>query len=58
LTDIEKKSFDCLNKEPIHIEEIINKTDIPAGKVNAALVSMRLKGIVKQLPGDYFLKKI
>ena len=58
LTDIEKKSFDCLDKEPIHIEEIINKTDIPAGKINAALVSMRLKGIVKQLPGDYFLKKI
>ena len=57
LTDIEKKSFDCLNKEPIHIEEIINKTDIPAGKVNAALVSMRLKGIIKQLPGNYFVKK-
>jgi DNA processing protein len=57
LTDIEKKSFNCLNKEPVHIEQIISQTEIPAGKVNAALVSLRLKGIIKQLPGNYFVKK-
>jgi len=60
LTDIEKKIFDCLgslDSEPVHIEEIISQTEIAAGKVNAALVSMRLKGIVKQLPGGYFVKR-
>jgi DNA processing protein len=57
LTDIEKKIFDCLDSEPVHIEEIISQTEISAGKVNAALVSMRLKGIVKQLPGNYFCRK-
>jgi DNA processing protein len=57
LTDIEKKIFECLDGEPVHIEQIISQTEIPAGKVNAALVSMRLKGIVKQLPGDYFCRK-
>jgi DNA processing protein len=57
LTDIEKKIFDCLDGEPVHIEQIISQTEIAAGKVNAALVSMRLKGIVRQLPSDYFVKK-
>jgi DNA processing protein len=57
LTEAEKKIFDCLDTEPVHIEQIINQTDIAAGKANAALVSLRLKGIAKQLPGAYFVKK-
>ncbi|MCX5632801.1 MAG: DNA-processing protein DprA [Phycisphaerae bacterium] len=57
LTEIEKKVFDCLDKEPVHIEQIISQSGLAAGKVNAALVSLRLKGIVKQLPGNYFVRK-
>jgi DNA processing protein len=58
LTDTEKAIFECLDSEPIHIEQIISQTSLAAGKVNAVLVSMRLKGIVKQLPGNYFVKRI
>ncbi|MGB8227382.1 MAG: DNA-processing protein DprA, partial [Sedimentisphaerales bacterium] len=58
LTEIEKKVFVCLDTEPVHIEQIISRSGLAAGKTGAALVSLRLKGIVKQLPGDYFLKKI
>jgi DNA processing protein len=57
LTEIEKKIFDCLDSEPVHIEQIISQTGLAAGKVNAALVSLRLKGIAKQLPAGYFVKK-
>ena len=57
LTEIEKKVFDCLDSEPVHIEQIITQSGLAAGKVNAALVSLRLKGIVKQLPGDYFVAR-
>jgi DNA processing protein len=57
LTDIERKIFGCLDTEPVHIEQIITQTGLAAGKVNAALVSLRLKGIIKQLPGDYFVKR-
>ena len=57
LTEIEKKVFDCLDSEPAHIEQIIIQSGLAAGKVNAALVSLRLKGIVKQLPGNYFVAK-
>jgi len=57
LTDDERKIFDCLNGEPVHIEQVISDTGISAGKVNASLVSLRLKGIVKHLPGNFFVKK-
>jgi DNA processing protein len=57
LSEIEKRIFDCLDAEPVHIEQVISQTSLAAGKVNAALVSLRLKGIVKQLPGDHFVKK-
>jgi DNA processing protein len=58
LTETERKILDCLDGENVHIEEIISKTQFAAGKVSATLVSMRLKGLVKQFPGNYYAKKI
>ena len=57
LSGHEKTIFECLSKEPLHIEQIINDTDLAAGSVNAALVSLRLKGLIKQLPGSMFVRK-
>jgi DNA processing protein len=57
LTKEEQKIMDCLDSEPIHVEELIAKSELPAGKVNASLISMRLKGIIKQFPGNYFSKR-
>jgi len=56
LSGDERKIYDCLDKEPVHIEQIIAETDLPAGSVNAALISLRLKGLIKQLPGSLFAK--
>jgi DNA processing protein len=53
----ERFVYDCLNKEPTHIEMIISQGDLSAGDVNAALVSLQLKGLIKQLPGSLFLRK-
>ncbi len=53
----EKTIYECLNKEPQHIEQIIDDTDLAAGSVNAGLVSLRLKGLIKQLPGSLFVKR-
>ncbi len=52
----ERKIHDRLNKEPVHVEQIIAETELPAGSVNAALISLRLKGLIKQLPGSLFVK--
>jgi DNA processing protein len=56
LSSDEKVIYDCLSKEPMHIEQIIANTTVSAGSVNASLISLRLKGVVKQMPGNMFVK--
>jgi DNA processing protein len=52
----EKAVYDALGKEPLHADEIIAETALPPGTVHAAVVSLRLKGLIKQLPGNLFCK--
>lgn len=52
----EKTIYDCLSKEPLHIEQIIAGTNLPPGGINAGLISLRLKGLIRQLPGSLFLR--
>jgi DNA processing protein len=57
LSDGERMIYDCLSKEPLHIEDIIAESDLSPGSINAGLVSLQLKGLVKQLPGSLFIRK-
>jgi len=57
LSDDEKTIYGCLNKEPLHVEQIITDTNLAAGDINAGLVSLRLKGLIRQLPGNLFLRR-
>lgn len=53
----EKTIYDTLGSGEMHCDQIINECDLPAGKVNASLMALRLKGIIKQLPGNFFKQK-
>lgn len=57
LSEDEKTIYNYLGKEPSHIDQIIAATNLTAGNISAGLVSLRLKGLIKQLPGSLFLKK-
>jgi DNA processing protein len=57
LTNDEKTILSNLDKEPTHIEQIISQASLSAGSVNAGLISLRLKGLIKQLPGSLFVKR-
>jgi DNA processing protein len=56
LSTDEQTIYDCLGKEPLHIEQIIADTNLMAGSVNAGLISLRLKGLIKQLPGGLYVR--
>jgi DNA processing protein len=56
LSEAEKKIYACLSKEPLHVDQIISATNMAAGAVNAGLISLRLKGLLKQLPGGSFTR--
>jgi len=53
----EQTIHNCLDKEPKHVEQIIADAELTPGGVSAALISLRLKGLIKQLPGSMFVKR-
>jgi DNA processing protein len=48
---IEAQLFGTLGREPLHIDEIRARTDLPIEQVTATLALMELKGMVRQVGG-------
>jgi len=57
LSDSEKTIYNCLGAEPLHLDELISQADLPPGGINAALISLRLKGLIRHLPGSHFCRR-
>ncbi len=53
----EKQVHESLSKDALHADQIISETGLSPGAVNAALVSLQLKGLIKQLPGNCFTRR-
>ena len=56
LTDDEKLIFDTLDAYPIHIDELVRRTEIDAGRLSSLLMQLELKGLVSQAPGKMFTR--
>ena len=54
----EAKVFDNLTYEPQHIDKLQEVLGIPVARLSGILLSLELKGIVKQLPGRHFVKNV
>jgi DNA processing protein len=52
---VEAQLFEALGPEPLHIDEIRTRTEIPIEKVTATLALMELKGMVRQVGGMQFV---
>lgn len=57
LTEAEEAILGHLNSEPVHVEELIESKQLSAAKVHSAVISLQLKGLVKQLPGNMLVKR-
>jgi len=49
--ETEARLMDVLGHEPLHMDEIRNRTDLPIERVSATLAMMELKGLVRQVGG-------
>ena len=56
LNDNESAIFATLGKSPLHIEQIIADTGLKAGQINAGLISLRLKGLIKPQAGSFYVR--
>jgi len=57
LTQEESLVFTCITNQPKHIDGIMAECHTPAGKLSGVLMNLELKGLAKQLPGKYFVRR-
>jgi DNA processing protein len=52
---VEAQLFSILGREPLHVDEIRSRANMPIEKVSAALTLMELKGMVRQVGGMHYI---
>lgn len=55
LTDGEKAVYHLLSHEPAHLDELISRSGLPAQEVLAGLMFLEIKGLVRQMPGKFYV---
>jgi DNA processing protein len=53
----EQRIYESLSREPAHSDQIIAQTGLSPGVVSAGLIGLRLKGFIRQLPGNLFARR-
>ncbi len=56
LSETEEKLFSVINYEPIHYDELIYSSRLDPAQLSVDLLNLEFKGLIKQLPGKYFIK--
>ena len=56
LTDDERRIYKNLSDEPIHVDEILEKTGMEHAKASKVLLDLELKRLIKILPGKNYIR--
>ncbi len=57
LSGDEEVILQCITSEPKHIDTIMNESRRAAGMLSGILITLELKGLVKQLSGKYYVRE-
>ena len=58
LSQEEGAIWKVINSSPVHIDDISKRSALPAFKVSSSLVMLELKGLIQQLSGKMFIRKM
>jgi len=56
LTSEENTLLSCLSLQQKYVDEIIHETKLPSSQVSAGLMILELRGLVRRLPGNLFVR--
>lgn len=56
LTPTEQEIYNILGTEPLIVDQIMQKISIPLSQLNVTLLQLELKRLIKQLPGQQYLR--
>ena len=57
LNKIERQVFDAIGHSPMQIDAVIERTGLPASVVSSTLLTLEIRGIAKQLPGQCYVRR-
>ncbi|HGJ65787.1 TPA: DNA-protecting protein DprA [bacterium] len=57
-TQEEKAIWNVIGLSPIHIDDISKQSNLPTYKVSSTLVMLEIKGLIRQLAGKMFVRKV
>lgn len=46
----------CMGYEPLHFDELLVNTGLDIGEISTILLKLELEGILKSIPGNYYVK--
>ena len=52
----EMKAYDVLSLQPLHVDQLSARVRQPASDMAQVLLNLQLKGVVRQLPGQFFVR--
>jgi len=56
LNPAELQVYQCLSREPSHIDQVTRTSGLGVAQVNAILIQLEMKGLVKSFPGQLYMK--
>lgn len=56
LAEDERRLFEIVEDTPLHVDEIVRRAGMDPGTVLGVLMRLELRGVVRQLPGKYFVR--
>lgn len=56
LSPVEATVLGLLGEEPAHVDRLCAQSGLGASAVTAALTALEIKGLVRQMPGKYFMR--
>lgn len=54
LSGAEATLFDLMSPQPVHVDQLVTRAALEPGLLLAALSTLELQGLIKQLPGKHF----
>ncbi len=58
LSEEERRLLDALGREPKHVDEIAEELGLGVPEALTTLLSLEIKGVVRSLPGKFFVKEV
>lgn len=58
LNERERGIYDLLGAQPLHIDQVLETADLPMSMVSATLMTLEVRGLIRQHPGQFYTRAV